>query len=277
MNLTVTFESAELQFKQILEEFFVSVYDEKSLASHGIEHHRRVWNYSKELVVLLDTQNIISDSSFVFKLIITCYLHDIGMSVDRGIRHGHHSKGLCVRFLHNNSLDKANYQDVLSAIENHDNKEYKTLATKNNLLKILSIADDLDAFGYIGIYRYSEIYLARGIKPGEIGHLIRENAAKRFENFVNILGFADEYVRNHKKRYEILDNFFIEYNNQAVTYKFGGVNPTGYCGVIEIFIKILRNKITIEDILWNTENYLNDPVIHYFLEGLVHEFEEDPS
>jgi len=277
MNLTVTFESAELQFKQILEEFFVSVYDEKSLVSHGIEHHRRVWNYSKELVVLLDTQNIISDSSFVFKLIITCYLHDIGMSVDPGIRHGHHSSDLCLRFLKNNLLDKTKYQDVLSAIENHDNKEYKTSATKIDLLGILSIADDLDAFGYIGIYRYTEIYLTRGINLKEIGTKIKENASGRIDNFVKIFGFADEFVRKHKKRYEILDNFFSEYNKQAATYKFGGVNPTGYCGVIEIFIKMIRNNIAIEDILWNTENYLNDPVIHYFLEGFVHEFEVDPS
>jgi hypothetical protein len=47
MNLIVIFESAELQFKQILEEFFVSFYDEKSLVSHGIDHHRRVWKYAK--------------------------------------------------------------------------------------------------------------------------------------------------------------------------------------------------------------------------------------
>ena len=38
-----------------------------------------------------------------------------------------------------------------------------------NLLTILSVADDLDAFGFIGIYRYSEIYLTRGIDPEKIG------------------------------------------------------------------------------------------------------------
>jgi hypothetical protein len=41
MNLNGIIESAELQFKQILEEFFIAVYDEKSLSSHGIDHHRR--------------------------------------------------------------------------------------------------------------------------------------------------------------------------------------------------------------------------------------------
>jgi HD superfamily phosphodiesterase len=268
MNLTVTFESAELQFKQILEDFFVSVYNEKSLSSHGIEHHRRVWNYAKELVALINTKNTISDPSFISNLILTCYLHDIGMSVDPGIRHGHHSKDLCICFLHDNSLDKTKYEDVLSAIENHDNKEYKTSATENDLLRILSISDDLDAFGYIGIYRYSEIYLLRGIKSQEIGHLIRENAAKRFENFVKIFGFADEFVQKHKKRYEILDNFFREYNTQAITYKFGTGYPVGYCGVMETFNEMMHQKGVIKDVGTVLEKYSNDPVIFWYFSEL---------
>ena len=86
--MTVNFESAELQYKQILEDFFVSVYDEKSLPSHGIEHHRRVWNYARELVILLDKHQFLTDHKIIHKLIIACYLHDIGMSVDSGIKHG---------------------------------------------------------------------------------------------------------------------------------------------------------------------------------------------
>ena len=49
MELSGIIESAEKQYKQILEEFFISVYDESLLPSHGIDHHRRVWKYSKEL------------------------------------------------------------------------------------------------------------------------------------------------------------------------------------------------------------------------------------
>ena len=271
MNLTVTFESAELQFMQILEEFFVSVYDEKSLASHGIEHHRRVWNFAKEIVVLFSEQNLISDPTIVFRLIIACYLHDIGMSVDPGIRHGHHSKDLCIRFLDNNLLDKSNYQDVLLAIENHDNKEYKTSAVNNDLLTILSVADDLDALGFLGIYRYSEIYLTRGINPGEIGHLIRENASKRFENFVKIFGFSEEFVRKHQKRYEILDNFFSEYSNQVVTYKFGTGHPVGYCGVIELLIDTINNRFILDDVCDQPKKYSPDPIAIWFFKELLFE------
>ena len=84
MNLTVTIESAELQFKQILEEFFISVYDENSLYSHGIDHHRRVWNYSKQLLTIHTGKNHPGISQLPAKLIIASYLHDIGMSVETG-------------------------------------------------------------------------------------------------------------------------------------------------------------------------------------------------
>jgi HD superfamily phosphodiesterase len=275
--MTVNFESAELQYKQILEDFFVSVYDEKSLPSHGLEHHRRVWNYARELVLLLDQHQFLTGHNIIYKLIIACYLHDIGMSVDKGIKHGIHSRNLCNLFLTENSIPVIDYQDLLEAVENHDNKNYTTSENKSDLLTILSVADDLDAFGFIGIYRYSEIYLTRGTNLNEIGILIKENASKRFNNFERIFGFDEEIVQKHKKRYEILNNFFSEYNNQAETYKFGGTQPSGYCGVIEIFKAISQEKASFNDILVSANNFMNDSVINCYLEGLLHEIEVNAS
>ena len=85
------------------------------------------------------------------------------MSVDPGVKHGKHSRDLCQRFLMENNLPENDFTDVLEAIENHDNKDYSGNTIQNDLLTILSISDDLDAFGITGIYRYSEIYLTRGI------------------------------------------------------------------------------------------------------------------
>lgn len=271
MNLTVTIESAELRFKQIVEDFFISIYDDKSLSSHGIDHHRRVWSYAKELLPLVVGQQPDSISQIPSKLIIACYLHDIGMSVDPGIRHGHHSRDLCIQFLTNNHLPENEYQDVLEAIENHDKKNYTGNTSVNDLLAILSVADDLDAFGFTGIFRYSEIYLTRGINPEEIEHLIKDNAGKRFDNFVKIFGGSDELVQKHKKRFDILDNFFNEYNNQVISYKFGGQHPAGYCGVIEVLLNLISNKKVLKE-FWNeSEKYSNDPVIRWFFEGLAAE------
>src|ERR1035437_1963558 len=236
MNLTIFIESAEQKFKQILEDFFVSSFDEKSLTSHGIDHHRRVWNYSKELLHLFAEKNPLLHHQLPAKLIIASYLHDIGMTIETGIRHGKYSRDFCIQFLIQNNLPVDDYIDVLEAIENHDNKEYSGDSETNNILKILSGADDLDAFGFTGVFRYSEIYLKRGINPEMIGQSVRENALKRFENFKTTFGFSNEFVNKHQQRYEILDRFFKEYNKQAPSYKFGGKDPNGYCGVIEMFI-----------------------------------------
>jgi hypothetical protein len=271
MKLNGLIKSAEHKYKKILEDFFILTYNEKSLPSHGIDHHRRVWNYAKEITNLLAACNTIDDPLLPDKLIITCYFHDIGMSVDPGFRHGNHSRNLCIKFLEINHLKKSDYSEVLLAIENHDNKEYRRPSAGYDLLTILSVADDLDAFGFIGIYRYSEIYLTRGINPTGMGHLIMENAQKRFDNFINCFGFADSLVQKQRWKYEILKNFFIEYNEQVLSYKFEGIQPIGYCGIMEFFIDIVNGKLALEDICRVPEKYSDDHVIKWFFNSLEYE------
>jgi HD superfamily phosphodiesterase len=273
MNLTVSIESAENRFKRILEEFFVSIYDEDSLPSHGIDHHRRVWSYAKEIIMIMAKLNKTVDHHLPHKLILVCYLHDIGMSVDPGIIHGNHSRNLCIRFLENNHLDKNDFTDVLFAIENHDDKEYKSSSVSSDILKILSVADDLDAFGFTGIYRYSEIYLARGIKPSEIGDLIRENARKRFENLVKTFGYAELLIHKHRKRYEILDNFFSEYNKQVGSCNFTVKHQSGYCGVMEILMDAIIKKSVLKEVCRDNVKFPNDKLIRWFFEGLLTELD----
>jgi hypothetical protein len=269
MNLTAQIESAELQFKQILEDFFLSIYGDISLSSHGIDHHRRVWNFARELIMLLGEHKSISDRTLPFKLIIACYLHDLGMSVDPGVRHGHHSRDLCIAFLEKNHLKKSDYQDVLLAVENHDNKEYCGFKGIYDLLTILSAADDLDAFGFTGIYRYSEIYLTRGINTTEIGNMIIENASGRFDNFEMTFGFSGELLKKHKKRHDTLINFFDEYNKQVSSYKFGSRVPTGYCGVIEIIDDLVKRNITLRSIMNGPLNNSTDKIIRWFVNGII--------
>jgi HD superfamily phosphodiesterase len=271
MNLTGTIESAEKQYKQILEEFFISVYNEKSLLSHGIDHHRRVWIYAKEFINLIPLKNKDKISHLLSELIIACYLHDIGMSFDPGEKHGKHSREFCSLFLAKNSLPQSDYKDLLEAIENHDNKDYSCNASMNELLTILSVADDLDAFGCIGIFRYSEIYLTRGIEPEKLGYLVRENAEKRFDNFVKTFGSDSEIVHKHIKRYNVLDNFFIKYNDQLPSYHFGTNQPSGFCGVVEIIGIIMKNSLRMEDFFTEPGKHTSDPLILWFLMKLEKE------
>ena len=270
MSLNTLIESAEIQYTQILEDFFASIYDEKSLPSHGIDHHRRVWRYAREII----SHNSFSENRPILpepeKLIISCYLHDLGMSVDRGIKHGIHSRDLCLRFFFLNKLDESRYQDVLEAIEIHDNKHYTGTSTANDLLKILSAADDLDAFGFIGIYRYLEIYMARGTDLYEIGSVIKTNAEVRFMHFAKNFGRNDALFLKHKPRYDILDDFFSGYNDQVATYKFSGKEPSGYCGVVEILDRLIKSGENPRE-FQSEEQLSDDPVVRWFFRGLKEE------
>jgi HD superfamily phosphodiesterase len=271
MNLKRFIESAENKYKQILEEYFLSVYNEKSLSSHGIAHHRRVWGYSKELLQLKALRTSEQISQLPSKLIIACYLHDIGMSVNTGIKHGKHSRKLCLQFLAKNNLPESDFYDVLEAIEYHDNKDYSNKLHSNDLLTILSVSDDLDAFGFSGIFRYAEIYLTRGINAEKIGYLIRENSKKRFDNFVIKFGYDSEIVKKHIKRYYTLDNFFERYNEQLPSYQFDTKDPSGFCGVIEIIMYLMKNNLQLKDFFKKPEKYSADPVIIWFFEELQKE------
>jgi HD superfamily phosphodiesterase len=268
MKIQYSVESAEHQFKQILEDFFISIYDEKTLSSHGIDHHRRVWNFARELLSSrFDQENEIL-AHLIPKLIIACYLHDIGMSVDKGIRHGKYSRSFCMEFLKRNNLPAGEYEDLLETIEIHDIKEYSGTGKPNELLTILSAADDLDAFGFSGIYRYSEIYLMRDIKPDIMGKMIIENASKRFEHFEKSFGNDYPLFKKHRDRYDILIRFFAEYSKQVPFFQFDGQRPFGFCGVVEIFIQMIKNKKVIDEFFLEQEKYPEDKVIQWYFNGL---------
>ncbi len=193
------------------------------------------------------------------------------MSVEPGLRHGKYSKDRCIRFLSKHYLKEKDFKDLLEAIENHDIKEYTSLGNQTDLITILSVADDLDAFGFTGIFRYSEIYLTREIALDKIGYFIKENAGRRFENLFKIYGSFDEFVKKHEKRYTMLDDFFTRYNNQVPGYQFGNQNPFGYCGIIKIFNEMIRKKITLKDLYNGPFKESPDPVIKWYIEGLISE------
>jgi HD superfamily phosphodiesterase len=271
MDRSEIIRSAENQYRQILEDFFISVYNEISLSSHGIDHHRRVWNYANEFLKQIPTvksENILQLSA---NLIIACYMHDIGMSVDPGPRHGKLSRKFCIRFLNNYNLPKDDFQAALEAIENHDKKDYTADGVKSDLLTILSVSDDLDAFGFTGIFRYTEIYLTRGIEPDKIGRLVRENAEIRFINFIKSFGSYNSIVDRHTERFKILDEFFSKYNNQLASYQFGLSHPSGYCGVIELFDYMIKRRIELKEIYLESDKYLVDPIIRWFFTELKKE------
>ena len=115
-----------------------------------------MWKYAIEIISSSDYQ-FRTDRHFLQELIIACYFHDIGMAVNHGIYHGVTSREKTVEFMEITGMNPSDYTDALKAIEYHDDKEYIFQPGDNKVLEILSVADDLDAFGITGIYRYAEI------------------------------------------------------------------------------------------------------------------------
>ncbi len=268
MNLSVHIDSSEKRFIKLIEEFFLNNYKEGYIVSHGLDHHRRVWNYAKELFRYKYPHMEKQDLMFPDKLLIACYMHDIGMSSDPGEKHGKYSRKLCEGFLLKENLRKADFLDVLLAIENHDKKEYTGTINKIPLQSLLSVADDLDAFGCTGIWRYTEIYRMRGISFQKLGKDIPENAARRFENFLSEFNQYSDLISTHYPRYQYLISFFTEYNLQVGNYKFGTENPSGYCGVVEILPDIFRVKTSGKSISGSKSILSYDQVITGFFEKL---------
>ncbi|OFY11949.1 MAG: hypothetical protein A2X05_05720 [Bacteroidetes bacterium GWE2_41_25] len=260
--------SAEDLLKQPVETFFLSFYPANHLVSHGLGHHRRVWEYAKELLLNAAIPTEIIDKELIFNIITACYFHDIGMSADPGKRHGALGRKLCTEFLNSCNLSITGFKDALEAIEYHDDKDYLSHPEDNYVLDILSVADDIDAFGTIGIYRYSEIYLKRRISIRDIGWMIIKNAESRFENLEKRIKLSPEFKMKHRNRYNYLLDFFREYNAQLNSYDFCTPSPTGYCGIIQILANYdIREFSNIPD------KYSKDPFITDFFINLSSENE----
>jgi HD superfamily phosphodiesterase len=265
MNLIKKIESAEKKYRQILEDYFIKTWGDTALFSHGIGHHRRVWHYAKELLTEAGKNGKTRISVSPDKLLVACYLHDIGMTIDISERHGIHSSNFCREFISINGLSESEFSQVFNAIENHDKKEYTFKDNSINLETLLTIADDLDAFGYTGIYRYAEIYLLRKIDPLLIGEKVRQNIRCRFITLKKIFGNYPEILLRHKARFNITDDFFKNYSNQVQKHNFKSDKPEGYCGVIEIISDIVNCNTTFDEIVKNKEIFINDIIISTFI------------
>jgi HD superfamily phosphodiesterase len=271
MSISTDIESAGIKYKRILEDYFIETWGSTGLISHGIDHHRRVWHYAGELLNELAVGQTGYSLVSPDKLIIGCYLHDLGMSADRGKKHGRLSSMLCRQFLERYGLPLGDFSDVLKAIEDHDDKEYRDPGEVIDLARILTIADDLDAFGYIGIYRYLEIYIERGVKAELITKKIRENALSRFLNFETTFSTYPRLVLKHRKRFMCLDYFLSDWGRQISGQDYETLPLAGY----KLLLRILSEHITSETTPITypelKKEYNNDTLLKSFFMNLYSE------
>lgn len=238
-------EKVTITWKPVIINFLEQLYINRWIPSHDINHHQRVWRNAVEICRQIQNKSPGFKQSFYEELIISCFFHDSGLLIDPGEHHGNESRRIAEEFLSTYSgkigFDKA---AVLSAIEKHDDKNYLLGNANNNLLlEILSLADDIDALGATGLYRYIEIYLLRGIIEDKIPELIINNVEKRYRNLEGCL-----------KKYHVFSMpYFQLYNDLANLVKDDSFSENPVSLVKWIDAEIVRKKENPDIIIMSRE------------------------
>lgn len=216
------------------EELFTNTF----LPSHDHTHHQRVWNISKHLLKEISLFHTKLDLSLAEGVLIAAWFHDLGMAKSTREDHGQLGRELCESWLRKNGRSSPElFTEILSAIELHDIKKEGVYSAirfnkRPGILSLLCIADDLEALGTIGIYRYAEIYLLRNIDLSELGSRILENVEIRYENLIKSCSACTKLLREYEKQYEVLREFYKDYNIQVLQETQPAHVYTGPLGVI---------------------------------------------
>ena len=219
--LKESFVNAEQKWFGVIVDYLMLLYQNVHLPSHDISHHIRVWNICKKLLMEIDRVGIPVSNELVEQALVASLFHDTGLLRDKSERHGRQSRLICEQFFCKQAhLQASNLTPVLNAIENHDNKSLKAVkqdskSPKSDLLTIISTADDLDAFGYIGVYRYLEIYSLRGIPFKSIPEKVISNLDVRYENFKRSYSMLTNFYRMYKELYDLAKNFYLNVEREV--------------------------------------------------------------
>lgn len=248
------------------------------LPSHDHTHHRRVWNICKKLFIEMDRSNLLLDQSLVEGVLIASYFHDLGMVISTREDHGILGREICETYFNNQTLDPpSRYDEILLAIEAHDNKEEATWTAIQpgdpvDILNILSIADDLDALGVIGIYRYIEIYLKRNITLADLGNRVLGNAGIRYKNISERCIHFPLLMKEYGEHYARLVGFFNHYNEQLLLESDAEEVFRGHVGIVN-HIRILgvEGETRPEDYIKEISRGNADSIITKYFTELNHE------
>jgi hypothetical protein len=208
------------------------------LPSHDQDHHLRVWQLCKALLGEISLFNDSITPDLVEGVMIAAWFHDLGMAQRLEESHGVLGRAMCEQFFIVKELPlPRRFDEICLAIEKHDGKDesvYEAFVSGSppGVLNILSIADDLDALGVTGIYRYVEIYLHRRIPMGELGISILKNATARYRNIRNSLSNCPALLKSSAKDFTILVDFFNLYNQQLLALKKPEETFWGHIGIV---------------------------------------------
>jgi HD superfamily phosphodiesterase len=259
-------------------EFLKKKFSQHPLPSHDHFHHKRVWNHARKLIVEISGQGKTITPDFIESLLLASMFHDSGMIKEKGEDHGKAGVEVFEAFLSETGENPSMSQSISDAIENHDNKKYQLsgklfVDNEIQLLPALNISDDLDALGKIGVYRYIEIYLLRGIPFEDLGLKIIANLSGRYGNFMANCSRFPELIRIHSMRHHSIESFFRFYNLQIrKTEETGVIQNTGPILVAKsIYKEVLKATPSIEQISNNIRNSSDDKYVNDFFDELLKE------
>lgn len=203
--------------------------------------------------------NPLLDQSLVEGVLIAAYFHDLGMVRSTREEHGILGREDCDAYFEKHTLTPpSRFGEILGAIEEHDNKEDKRCSVIHpeaspGILDILTIADDLEALGIIGIYRYIEIYLTRNITLGNLGTRILGNVRARFKNITDSCINCSMLISEYRLQYSTLVSFFDSYNQQLLTEPHPEKVFHGHLGIVNYI-----RSLSIEGHI-RPENFISEP------------------
>lgn len=244
-----------------------TLFKKKKLVSHDHTHHLRVWQYARQLLQEISNTGQPITPETAEHTINACFFHDAGMSETLEPRHGKVSRAICEQYFQKNPADINNIENVLNAIEKHDDKSYTTTKAGGSSLpadplSVLQVADDLDALGAIGVFRYAEIYLLRNIATKEISDLVIENSKNRFGNITKKYPSLTGFLASNQQRLDYLVRFYQSLKN----------NDQDAVAVFEFFKKKVVNKChSADQIIKKMDNANNGERLNKYKQQFVNE------
>lgn len=242
---TIIYE-LENKWLNILFKYIKNKFKNLKLSSHDHTHHLRVWLNAKQILSKLSETWYKFTQNEIEELIFAVFFHDVGMTKTIDFKHGIYSKQIFEDFINKNKIDlSCDVNEISRAIQMHDDKNYLDKLNKNikfNIIEILSLSDDIDAFSYIGVFRYFEIYYLRNVNVIEIANKVLLNLEARFNNFTHKLYKFKSLINTQTNRYNTTKNFFIDMNTQLKNEVYSIETNYGAFGVINSFITYIINS-----------------------------------
>ena len=199
---------AENRYRSILTEECRRLFAGTRMPSHDLHHHERVWDNASLLLKRLYDSGEADDPRLAEKAIIAAFFHDTGLTLNRGPDHGRESRKICAAFLEESDFSHEERHEILNAVERHDDKDYHAISDPSSLAAIISVADDMDAFGQTGIERYTEIYSMRGITAEEMPRLIIPNVMSRLRHLEATFSMFPDIVGEQRIRAAKVTDYF---------------------------------------------------------------------